>query len=416
MTTKTSILFFLIFYIQSTISFSQSNNLTNSPYSLFGLGRINETNSGKTNALGKSGIALDNQTEINNLNPAAFATIKKHSFFFDLGTKFENLTYENNNDKEKRPAFGFTNINVAFAISEKSGIGLSLSPYSDVGYFLTGVETNVEGTQNVFYSTITGNGGLSNIVLNYGRKLNSRINVGLNTTYYFGKINETELIYYETDLLSIKQTSRYKGVRFGLGFQYRKNEKVTFASVVHFPTSLFAKKDREVFKIVNESTSIAENSVGNKIDPFYLPFEVQVGLKYKFFPSITLNTDYKKTFWKATEMVDNIGEFVNQDFIGVGFEYANSKPKYKLTDRIKLRIGANFDNGYLQVNEKRITNSAFTSGIAIPVSSRNNSFLNISYSYGQRGLISETLIKENYHLFTLNFSLEDLWFVQRKID
>jgi hypothetical protein len=42
--------------------------------------------------------------------------------------------------------------------------------------------------------------------------------------------------------------------------------------------------------------------------------------------------------------------------------------------------------------------------------------LNFGYSYGQKGQVSNGLIKENYHTLTLNFSLEDLWFVKKKIN
>jgi hypothetical protein len=42
--------------------------------------------------------------------------------------------------------------------------------------------------------------------------------------------------------------------------------------------------------------------------------------------------------------------------------------------------------------------------------------LNLGYSYGQRGQISNGLIKENYHLLTLNLSFEGIWFKRRKIN
>jgi len=42
--------------------------------------------------------------------------------------------------------------------------------------------------------------------------------------------------------------------------------------------------------------------------------------------------------------------------------------------------------------------------------------LNISYSYGQKGRISNGLIKENYHKISVNLSLDGIWFVKRKIE
>ena len=47
----------IIFWITNTI-YSQTNNLTGSPYSLFGLGVQSNSNIGKNSALGNGGIAL----------------------------------------------------------------------------------------------------------------------------------------------------------------------------------------------------------------------------------------------------------------------------------------------------------------------------------------------------------------------
>ena len=141
-----------------------------------------------------------------------------------------------------------------------------------------------------------------------------------------------------------------------------------------------------------------------------------VGIKYTFADVLTLNADYKHSFWNATDMEDNIGTFTDQDLIGVGLEYYHIKSRPTYLERMKYRLGTNMDNGYLEVNGTRIKNLALTSGLALPLSQRGNSFLNISYSYGQRGEISNTLVKEKYHLITVNLSLDDIWFVKRKFE
>jgi hypothetical protein len=64
------VVFFLALY---NAAFSQANSLTSSPYSLFGLGVQNDTNIGITNSLGKSGIALTSENELNGINTAYLA-------------------------------------------------------------------------------------------------------------------------------------------------------------------------------------------------------------------------------------------------------------------------------------------------------------------------------------------------------
>ena len=70
----------------------------------------------------------------------------------------------------------------------------------------------------------------------------------------------------------------------------------------------------------------------------------------------------------------------------------------------------------LAISEQRIPNYSINFGLGLPFSRGTNSALNLSYSYGQRGIVSDGYIKENYHLLSLNVSLEGLWFVKRKVN
>ena len=87
----------------------------------------------------------------------------------------------------------------------------------------------------------------------------------------------------------------------------------------------------------------------------------------------------------------------------------------KYWDRIQYATGVNFDTGYLEVDGKRVNNAAISFGLSLPLEN-TYSALNISYSYGQKGSISNNLIKENYHKISLNLSLDGIWFIKRKID
>ena len=70
---------------------AQSEGLTSSPYSLYGLGVINQTSVGFTNGLGYSGIGIKTDSEINNLNAANYALIPQNSFFYDIGLKGSSI-------------------------------------------------------------------------------------------------------------------------------------------------------------------------------------------------------------------------------------------------------------------------------------------------------------------------------------
>ncbi len=123
----------------------------------------------------------------------------------------------------------------------------------------------------------------------------------------------------------------------------------------------------------------------------------------------------KRSFWNDTNQSELYGNFVNQDRFALGFTYKAKKDYRKYWDRVQYAMGANFDNGYLEVDGKRVNNATVSIGLTLPIEN-TLSILNISYSYGQKGRIANDLIKENYHKLSLNLSLDGIWFVKRKFE
>ncbi|RZJ67639.1 MAG: hypothetical protein EOO50_04990 [Flavobacterium sp.] len=410
-TTKTALFFFI-----GASAYSQTNNQTSSPYSLFGLGRLNDAAPGKTNALGEGGVALPMTSEINNLNPAAYATIPEKVFMFDLGAKGEKTNYSNTDASQNATTFSFSNIALAFALSQKDGVGITLLPYSDVGYNITGIAGVIEGSDDTYSSDVAGSGGLSNFTVNYGRKISERFNVGIGMNYLFGNIEETEFATIGTDYLAVTQESFYRGLRFTAGMQAVLNKEITFGATAKLPASIKGSKDLTAYKIVDLVQTTLEVSADEPIDSFKLPLEVTMGGYFQVGKSLAINADYKRSFWNATGMQDNIGKFVDQDYLAFGFEYRRNKESFNYLDRVSLRAGFNVDNGYLEVNDKRISNYKGVFGLGLPFPGKTNSMINLSYGFGQRGAVSETLVKENYNTFSFNIVLQDIWFLKRKYD
>ncbi|MNL03603.1 hypothetical protein D3C87_1241440 [compost metagenome] len=128
-----------------------------------------------------------------------------------------------------------------------------------------------------------------------------------------------------------------------------------------------------------------------------------------------MTLDYEKSLWNDSNQSELYGDFVNQDRFALGFTYRPKKNIRKYWDSVQYAAGANFDTGYLEVDGKRVNNAAISIGLSLPI---ENTFsaLNISYSYGQKGRISDNLIKENYHKISFNLSLDGIWFLKRKIE
>ena len=391
---------------------SQTNNLSSSPYSLYGLGTSNKINTGKSNTLGGTGIAMPSSGFINNLNPASYGDIQSNSFLYEIGVKAEMNQLNDNNESESRINGNFSNISIAFPISKNSGAGITLLPYTTVGYTLFGIETSIEGSNETFFSNITGSGGLNDLKLNYGYSITNKFRLGVYGSYLFGAIEEEEMDLIKNVIFINNEKSYYKGFRFGAGFQLDLFDKISFGAIASFPTQLSGSQNKtisiqDIYPILNEDFDL---------NNFKLPLELGFGLHTKLNKSLFINIDYKRNFWGATEQTDYIGEYVDQDIFGIGAEYTPLKNSVKYWQRIQYRTGIKYDNEYLSINGTKINNYSITIGAGLPISRFTNSMFNIGYSYGQKGLISDGLIQENYHTLSLNVSLEGRWFLKRKLN
>ncbi|WP_242527875.1 OmpP1/FadL family transporter [Allomuricauda sp. CAU 1633] len=395
---------------------SQSEGLTSSPYSLYGLGTINQTSIGKSNGLGYSGIGLKTSTEINNLNPANYALIPQNSFFYDVGVVGEFNNYSNRASNESKSTVNFSNIAFAFRVADRLGAGISMIPYSDVGYTLVGLVSNIEGSNETFASNVSGLGGLNDLSFHIGYGITDAFRLGLKGTFLFGNIEESEVFVISNSYFELNETTNYSGFRLGAGLQYDLTNDLTFGSTVQLPITLNGNLTRSVYKTLDAVDIVVEDEESGNASDFKLPLELGFGMSMKIKNSITLSADYKKNFWDSTNQSENIGSYRDQDIYAFGFEYLNDPRGFKYWKRIRYRAGFNYDNGYLAINDDKIDGYSITLGLGFPLGWSTNSMINLSYGYGSKGRVQNILVQENYHTLTLNMSLEDLWFRKRKIN
>jgi len=399
-----------------SLAMSQSEGLTSSPYSLYGLGVINQTSIGKTNSMGYSGIGLKSETDINNLNPSNYSLVPKNSFFYDIGVVGEFNSYSNRGGDESKTTLNFSNLAFAFRIADRLGAGVTLVPYSDVGYTLLGLVSNIEGSNETFESNVSGLGGLNDLSFNLGYGITDHFRLGARASFLFGNIEETEAFVISNSYFELNETTNYSGLRLGLGMQYDIVDNLTFGSTVQLPVSLTGHLTRSVYKTLDGTEVTVEDEEADNVSDFKLPLELGFGFSAKMKQSLTLTADYKRNLWDATDQSESIGTYTDQDIYAFGLEYMRDPKGFKYGQRIRYRAGFNYDNGYLAINDNKIDGYTITAGIGFPVGFATNSVINLSYAYGSKGQIQNILVKENYHTLTLNFSLEDLWFRKRRID
>jgi hypothetical protein len=408
-----TLLFFLI--LVSFSSFSQS--LSSSPYSIYGLGSLYDSDFGSLSAIGSSGVALPSNRFINNLNPASLGFMYQNHFLFDVGGKAIQTSYQDVSKKESRNNVQFSHIAFAFPLSTKSAVSVALKPYSSAGFKISDYKLPIQDSNEEYTLSATGTGGLNNFDISYGYRIGKKVALGLSSSILFGSTKDNREYIIANSVTTIDKESSYNGVRLNLGGQFKVDSTFTIGANFKSPSKVNAAKVQSVITYNSnlDASNTIESQASSDVDDYFLPFEFAVGFNKTFKNKLSLSMDYEKAFWKYTDQADIYGNYSNQDKFKLGFSYRKEKNLRSYFDRIQFSTGINYDTGFLEIDNKRIANKAVSFGVSLPI---ENTFsaLNISYSYGQKGRISNGLIKENYHKISINLSLDGIWFVKRKFE
>lgn len=407
---KIKILLFIIAIIPSCFS----QNDTSTPYSLFGLGVENKTATGGLTGLGNTGISQNNSGEINLFNPASLGNIKLNTFLYEFGLNGVYSTIQTDNVSETTSDYNMSHAVMAFPLRKNLGISFGLLPYTKVGYDID-IENPIEGSTESYLSRITGSGGLNKFYVSSGLSLGNRFSLGVDLSVLFGSISQETNVYYES-LVNIADVNYYNGFKLKAGLQYQiikaKNKNVTLGAVVELPTILSGSQERNSYKTSSTGIKIIiEDDVENSLDDFELPLSFGLGVTTKLNKTITTSFDFTKLYWDNTNQLQNNERYSNQDIYAFGAEYLPLN-KNKYWSLVKYRFGLNYNTGFLNISDQKIDSYFASVGLGLPLS--NSAKLNISYSYGREGTLSNNLVEENFHKLTINLNFIGNWFNKRQ--
>ena len=200
-------------------SFSQS--ISSSPYSLYGLGSVYDSDFGSIPSIGSSGIALPSGSYINNLNPASLGYIPQNHFMFDLGGKAILTTFQSNSKSEKRNNFQFSHIAFAFPVTKNSGFSISLHPYSSASFKISNLKLPVENSAENYTLDAIGTGGLNKFDFSYGYRINKKLSLGVSGSVLFGNTTDDRSYTVEKSVTAISN----KQIIMAFGAQLVYNTK-----------------------------------------------------------------------------------------------------------------------------------------------------------------------------------------------
>lgn len=420
---KSWIVFMAIALISAGTLYGQ--NRSSSPYSMYGIGLINNTFSAKSGAMGGLAYGLREDASVNFANPASYTALLPQSFTFSAGILSSKGTLSSLSGSENVSYASINYLAFGFQASKGWNTSLGLIPISNVEYNFASIEENPL-VGNVIFTNI-GSGGINELFWGNAFKIGDHFSVGINAGFLFGTINkERQLLFVDTTSYlhtSILETILVNDFNLSYGVQYHNKLKngilLNIGAVYSRKASINAKKDYFVRSFSQTPVGvdfIRETIVNDSAIEGQLTFPSTFGAGFIF---------EKKDKWKAglDFEVENWSDYrdfgksdsLNNSFrVSIGGEYIpNKNDAYSYFKRVAYQFGLKYEKSNLSLRNNQINEYGISFGVSLPMK-RSRSTFNIAFEIGQRGTTVNNLIKEKYFRFRLGISLHQIWFIQRK--
>ena len=421
---------------------AQSTATTSSPYSQYGLGDISPMVLPQNIGMGGIGTALNRISGYNNvnpLNPASYGTINYTTIDAGVYSSVVNLS-QTGQTASTNANFRLSHLVFAIPVSKRSALSFGLLPYSQMGYsykqtLSKGFGTNSPVDTNAVNYIYSGDGGLSKAYLGYGFGLGKHLLIGANVSYIFGNLQQTSSTeipnLYGTLNSTIENSNSIGGFNYDYGAQYSFDFGDQYQKHLIFGYSASANNTINATNsyIVSQYTydasgnqNLATDSLVNRHGTktkIQLPQINHFGVSYQYDLRFIVGADYTMSKWSNLTIGGINAGLQDSKTFNIGGQFT---PDYNALHnyfaRIDYRLGFIYDQTYLNLNNTNINRYAVTFGFGMPLAPNNLSFYKINFSaeLGQRGALTNGLVKENYINLHLGFTLNDKWFQRFKFD
>ncbi|HSC36569.1 MAG TPA: hypothetical protein VLD19_01810 [Chitinophagaceae bacterium] len=403
-------------------AYSQNSN---SPYSVVGIGDIENNFYNRTSGLANTGVAYRNDRYMINNNPAAYTALQPQFFAIELSGRAQFISYFGtpvNVLKNSSKDLAIKRLAVGTKINKRWASGVGLAPFSTANYGFSSVKT-IQGSSVNIPATYDGNGSINQVYWNNAVEITKHFSVGVQSSYLFGSLNQVENLYY-SDLSTALTTTRQAFLRnfyFTYGAQFyhpvAKNWDISAGATYSNQTKLPA----EYTVTVTDNTTQILSSQVVKDDYFKLPNSMGFGVALSHDKpgadrdrKYTWSADYKHQDWAATHYSGAGFSLQNSDRASIGFEAGNRIRLYNGSsiEKSYVQAGAYYGTSYLNINGEQINEMGVTFGYGF-TAKRNPSLAgHLVLEIGQRGTEKNGLVKERFVNLGFTISYRDLWFTK----
>lgn len=423
---------FMAMLLGAPKAFGQAENF-GSPYSRFGIGDMQPFSLAQHRAMGGITTTFYDSASLNLANPASLSDLKLTNIEF--GTIGNMARLRTNTASQYRSSFNLGYAMLGFPVSKRWGTALGFQPYAFTNYNIT---SQVDSSFASWREDYNGRGGINQISWSNGFALGKGFHLGVTMNYLFGTINHERMFIYPNPdslfLFNVRVTDqvRVNDVSFAVGLQYRKqlklngrsNRAISMGLVAELPAAVGATNNfvAERFTFVGSAVRVRD-TVANQsgiTGDINLPIALAFGLQYSIENKLLGAVEAKYTNWSDFSQFGRPDSLQNSVNFAAGFQYT---PKYDAIGdgaffkTIRYRAGLRYHTGMLMLRDQQVSELGMTFGVGIPTRRMmSRPYVNFTGEVGQRGSLSQGLVRERYVRMTLGFTLNDRWFIKRKYD
>lgn len=404
-----------------------------SPYSRYGVGDLSKNNSPAFMSLGGSAIGMRSSSSVDPWNPASYTAFDSTSFIFEGGLYGESSSLKTVSVSQTSNYSSIGTLLFGFPVTRRMKASFGLMPFSSVGYKVAENQSLVispDSTTRV-KNIYAGDGGINKVYFGLGYQISKNLSIGANAAFLFGTINRTSTsnLLDETYALSYMQNTsiRVHDFSYDFGMQYTtrigKDSHFTLGAV--YTPAINLKSNQETLNAMVSPTNndliydtiYLKSSVNGTIN---IPKAMGAGFSFEKENKFLIAGDVYYQEWSKYKMFDQVDSMKNSLRASLGLQIIPDGNDYNsYFKRVRYRMGVNYQQTYLQLNNKQLTDFGVSFGVGLPLHKgqselSSKSTINLGIEIGKRGTTDFSLIKENYIRFTISLSLYDTWFRQLK--
>lgn len=427
------------------------NGGSNSSYSRFGLGLLNEQAQGWSRAMGGVGVALPSGNKLNSMNPASYAHLDSLSFIMDIGMSgnFGHMSMEDKSVNVNNASFDY--LVAGFRLHKGLGLAFGFKPFSTISYNYT-VTSNEsfrdEITGQLIRNTTDylGEGGLHQAFVGLGWKPFANFSIGGNISILWGGYshmmmqnftvdNSTSNHFDSFNFIQSAEVLTYK-LDFGAQYAFRVSPKdwLTVGATV----GIGHKFDGEasLYRFMSTGDTLTVNGEKNGFD---IPMSYAAGIAWQHKNTLIVSADAHYQTWgncRTPVMAIANGNvsypsttnvYNNLYMLKAGAEYTpNPLATRGYFKRVKYRFGMSYSspflnisqgNGALSTTQKGPSELGISLGLGLPITNRinNRSMVNVGLQWLHRSPSAQNLVTENYLILNFGVTFNERWFMKFKI-